>query len=75
MRLAPRVALLAAVTAAAAMAIELRSPGGLGTGLVALTGAVTAGELVVLRPRHREPVPLSYAFMLVIIRAFPAPEA
>jgi len=75
MTLAPRVALLAAVTAAAAMAVELWAPGGRSTGLVVLTGAVVAGELIVLRPRHRSPVPLSYAFMLVIIRAFPAPEA
>ncbi len=75
MRLAQRVALLVAVTAAAAMAVELSAPGGRTTGLVALTGAVVAGELFVLRPRHREPVPLSYAFMLVIIRAFPVPVA
>jgi hypothetical protein len=74
-RLAPRVALLAAVTAAAALVVELSAPGSRSTGLVALTGAVVAGELFVLRPRHRGPVPLSYAFMLVIIRAFPAPEA
>ena len=75
MRLAPRLGFLALVTLAAAMAVELSKPGGAGTGLVVLTGAVVAGELVVLRPRHREPVPLSYAFMLVIIRAFPAWEA
>jgi hypothetical protein len=75
MRLAPRLGFLSLVTLAAAMAVELSKPGGAGTGLVVLTGAVVAGELVVLRPRHREPVPLSYAFMLVIIRAFPAWEA
>ena len=74
-RLAPRVAVLVVVTVTAAMAVELWAPGGRPTGLVALTGAVVAGELLVLRPRHRGPVPLSYAYMLVIIRAFPVPEA
>jgi hypothetical protein len=73
--LAPRIAILALVTLAGAMLAELAAPGGPATGLVVLTGAVVAGELVVLRPRHRAPVPLSYAFMLVVIRAFPAPEA
>src|SRR4051812_14180105 len=75
MKLAARVGLIAALTLAGAFVAELLVPGGGTTGLVVLTGAVAAGELVVLRPRHRAPVPLSYAFMLVIIRAFPAWEA
>ncbi len=75
MKLASRLALLAVVTLAATAAVELSAPGGRTTSLVVLTGAVVGGELVVLRPRHREPLPLSYAFMLVIIRAFPAVEA
>jgi hypothetical protein len=75
MKLAPRLALLALVTAVGALAAELAHPGGSGTGLVVLTGTVVAGELVELRPRHRAPVPMSYAFMLVIIRAFPFGEA
>jgi len=75
MRLPARLGVVAVITAVGALATELADPGGTGTGLVVLTGAVAAGELVVLRPRHRGPVPLSYAFMLVIVRAFSAPTA
>jgi hypothetical protein len=74
-KLASRLVLLLVVTLAATAAVELSAPGSTTTSLVVLTGAVVAGELVVLRPRHRGPVPLSYAVMLVIIRAFPAAEA
>jgi hypothetical protein len=75
MRLASRVGIVAVLTAVGALATELADPGGAATALVVLTGAVAAGEHVILRPRHRGPVPLSYAFMLVIVRAFSAPTA
>jgi hypothetical protein len=75
MRLAARLGIVALLATAAALATELSRPGGRVTGLVVLTGAVMAGELVTLRPRHRAAVPMSYAFVLVIVRAFPAWEA
>jgi len=75
MKTSVRLGLVAAVAAAAAGAVEVANPGGTTTGLVAVAGAVAVGEHLVLRPRHRSAVPLSYAFMLVIIRAFPAGEA
>lgn len=75
MRLGSRLAIVAAVTAVAAAVVEVTEPGGAITGLVVLTGAIAAGELIVLRPRHRSVVPLSYAFMLVVVRAFPVEQA
>lgn len=66
-----RVGLVVVCTTVGAVAAQVADPGGPLTGLVALTGAVALGEYLVLRPRHRSAVPLAYAFMLVIIRAFP----
>ncbi|MGZ6950695.1 MAG: hypothetical protein ACXVJX_01160 [Acidimicrobiia bacterium] len=75
MRLGTRALVVVVATLAGIVASELASPGGTTTGLVALIGSVALGELVVLRPRHSSAVPLSYAFMLVLVRAFPAGEA
>lgn len=61
------------IGAVAALIAETLSPGGTATAIVVLSAAVALGELVALRPRHRQPIPLSYAPMLVLIRAFPAP--
>jgi hypothetical protein len=64
-----RVAVVVVLGGLAAAAAELADPGGSATALVLLAGAVALGELVVMRPPHREPLPLSYAFMLVLVRA------
>ena len=39
--------------------------------MVVLVAAVVAGELLVLRPPHHPVVPMSYAYMLVVVCAFP----
>ena len=64
-----RVAIVAVLTALAAAVAEFLDHGGAATALVVLTGVVALGELVVLRPPHRAALPLSYAFMLVLVRA------
>ena len=64
-----RVAIVAVLTALAAAVAELLDHGGAATALVVLTGVVSLGELVVLRPPHRAALPLAYAFMLVLVRA------
>jgi hypothetical protein len=66
-----RLAIVVVLTTLGALVAQIGDPGGPFTGLVVLAGAVAVGEYLVLRPRHRSAVPLSYAFMLVIIRAFP----
>jgi hypothetical protein len=70
MNLMGRAGVLVAIGAVAAALAEVRTPGGPTTALVLLAVAVALGELVALRPPHREPLPLSYAYMLVIVRSF-----
>lgn len=67
----PSVRLLAiAVVGAMAVAVsELVDHGGHATAVVLLAVGVVVGELMVLRPPHRRPIPLSYALMLVLIRS------
>ena len=65
-----RIAIVTVLGALAAAAVEILNPGGPATALALVVGGVAVGELVTLRPRHREPVPLGYAPMLVLIRAF-----
>jgi hypothetical protein len=48
---------------------ELLDPGGVWTALVVLGAALIAGELLELRPADRSPLPLSYAVILVLVRA------
>ncbi len=74
MSLGARVLALVALGAITAAVAESVAPGGPITGLAALATAAAVGELVVLRPRHRGSIPLAYAFMLVLIRSFPAAE-
>jgi len=60
------VALLGAIAAGVATLVD---PDGSATVLVVLGAAVAAGELLVLRPAERAPLPLSYAVILVLVRA------
>lgn len=57
---------LGAVGAAVA---EIADPGGAWTGLAVLGAALIAGELLELRPGERAPLALSYAIVLVLVRA------
>lgn len=57
------------VGALAAVVAELASPGGEWTGLAALGAALIAGELLELRPAGRAPLALSYAIVIVLVRA------
>ncbi len=69
MRTSVRVCVVVALSLLGAAVAESVNPGGSTTALVLLAGAVALGELVVLRPPHRAPLPLAYAFMLVLVRA------
>jgi hypothetical protein len=53
----------------AAGAAELIDPGGASTGLAVLGAGVLGGELFELKPARRAALPLSYAVMLVLVRA------
>ncbi len=70
MSIGARIAIVTVLGAVAAVVVEIVAPGGRMTALVVIAGGVAIGELVAMRPRHREPVPLGYAPMLVLIRAF-----
>ncbi|MEP6624674.1 MAG: HD domain-containing protein [Acidimicrobiia bacterium] len=63
------VILIVALGGIGAAVTEAANPGTGATALVLMAGAVALGELVVMRPPHREPLPLAYAFMLVLMRA------
>ena len=69
------VAVLVALGAIVAAVVESAHPGSAATALVLLTTAVALGELVVMRPPHREPLPLAFAYMLVLVRAASPLEA
>src|SRR5664279_2476769 len=63
-----RLVIVAVLGALAAAVAELVDPGGSSTAFAILGAAVAAGELLVLRPAERAPLPLSYAVMLVLVR-------
>ncbi len=69
MTTARRLTIVAILGALAAGVAELFDPGGSLTDLMVLGAAVVAGELLVLRPAERAPLPLSYAVFLVLVRA------
>jgi hypothetical protein len=66
---AARIGTAVLLGALAASVAQLLDPGGPWTALAVLGGAVLVGELLELRPWGRSALPLSYAFMLVLVRA------
>ncbi|MGZ4803014.1 MAG: hypothetical protein ACXV9P_10450, partial [Acidimicrobiia bacterium] len=64
-----RLAIVAVLGAIAAAGAQLVDPGGSSAALAVLGAGVVAGELLVLRPAERAPLPLSYAVVLVLVRA------
>jgi hypothetical protein len=64
-----RLLIVAVLGAFAAAIAELVDPGGSSTALAVFAAAVVAGELLVLRPAERAALPLSYAVILVLVRA------
>jgi hypothetical protein len=60
------VAVLGLIAAAVATLVD---PGGASTGLAVLGAAVLGGELFELKPARRAALPLSYAVILVLVRA------
>jgi hypothetical protein len=69
MTTARRLTIVVVLGALAAAVAELVDPGGVSTTLAVLGAAVVAGELLLLRPAERAPLPLSYAIILVLLRA------
>jgi hypothetical protein len=61
-----RVLAVAAGGASLAVAIELARPGSQWVALSIIGAAVAAGELIELRPPLRAPLPISFAFMVVL---------
>ncbi len=59
----------AVLGALGAVVAEIVDPGGPWTALALLGAAVVAGELLELRPASRSALPLSYAVVLVLVRA------
>lgn len=68
MTIARRLSIVFGLGAIAAGVAELIDPGGPSTALVVLGAGIVAGELLVLRPAERAPLPLSYAVILVLVR-------
>lgn len=64
-----RVAIPIVLGALAALAVEILDPTGPWLVLVLLGAAIALGELLELRPAGRAPLPLSYAFLIVLVRA------
>ena len=64
-----RLSVIFALGAVGAAIAELVDPGGSTTALVVLGAAVLGGELFLLRPAYRAALPLSYAVILVLLRA------
>ncbi len=69
-----RLAIVLAMGAIGAAVAQIVDPGGSATNLVVLGAAVVGGELFLLRPAQRAALPLSYAVMLVLLRAGSAEE-
>jgi hypothetical protein len=61
-----QVAFLLAGSALVALATEISEPGTKWAGLALIGGAIAAGELLELRPPMRRPLPISFAFMVVL---------
>lgn len=64
-----RLAVVVVLGAVIATAAELADPGGSWPPLAVLGAALVAGELLLLHPADRAALPLSYAVMLVLLRA------
>jgi hypothetical protein len=64
-----RLAIVIALGAIGAAIAQIVDPGGPATDLVVLGAAIVGGELFLLRPAERAALPLSYAVMLVLLRA------
>ena len=63
-----RVLVLFGGGAAVALGAELAQPGTRWAALALIGGAIAAGELILLRPPYREAIPISFAFMVVLLR-------
>ncbi|MEX1006876.1 MAG: hypothetical protein WD271_03430 [Acidimicrobiia bacterium] len=61
-----QVAVLMAGSALVAVGTELSDPGTKWAALALIGGAIAAGELIELRPPLRAPLPISFAFMVVL---------
>lgn len=61
-----QVAVLIAGSALVALGTELSDPGTKWAALALVGGAIAAGELIELRPPLRAPLPISFAFMVVL---------
>jgi hypothetical protein len=70
MSLLARVGVIVGLTLVGASIAVATAPGATAVSLVIIAAAVAVGELVELRPPHRDPIPLSYAYMLVAVRSF-----
>lgn len=64
-----RLLLVVALGAVAAAVAQLAAPGSNAIDLAVLGAAIVAGELFVLQPERRAALPLSYAVVLVALRA------
>lgn len=69
-----RLVVVSALGALLAAGARLVDPGTPWSTLAVLAAAVAAGELLSLRPTDRAALPLSYAVMLVLLRAGTAPQ-
>ena len=66
MRRFAQVAFLLVGSALVALATEISDPGTKWAGLALIGGSIAAGELLELRPPMRAPLPISFAFMVVL---------
>jgi hypothetical protein len=64
-----RLGIVVVLGAIAAAVAEVLDPGGASTALAVLGAAVLGGELFELKPARRAALPLSYAVILVLLRA------
>jgi len=61
-----QIAFLLAGSVLVALTTEISEPGTKWAGLALIGGAIAAGELLELRPPMRAPLPISFAFMVVL---------
>ena len=61
-----RVLLLIAASGFVALCAQLADAGTAWAALALVGGAIAAGELIELRPPMRAPLPISFAFMVVL---------
>ena len=69
------VSVVLAGSAVVALGAELSDPGTKWVALALIGGAIAAGELIELRPPLRAPLPISFAFMVVLAERATIPEA